>query len=153
MARQRFDWREDLERLGERLDDFLDGIVDLATGPRNSFQSRWRPAVDIFEVDGGLVVIAELPGIDETDVSVTVEHNRLRIAGTRRPPKVARSTGPLQLEIGHGPFERIVALPDGTESEQIDAQFRQGLLTIHIPRSRNRTSVHVRGEDNPESHE
>jgi len=147
MARIRFDWREDLERLGERVDDFFDEIVGLATGPRNSFQASWRPAVDVLEVDDGIVVIAEIAGVALADVSVAVERGRLRISGTRRPPNVEQTKGPLQLEIEHGAFERVIGLPDGTDTEQTSAEFRDGLLLVRIPQRRGRTTVPIRGSE------
>ena len=54
---------------------------------------------------------------------------------------------PLQLEIDYGPFERIVTLPAGADAEHITAQFRAGLLTVHVPVREQQRTVHVRSGD------
>jgi len=133
MARMRFDWNEDIQRLGDRFDDFFDRLVNLALVPRNSFHQTWRPAVDVFEVEGGVLIITELPGLRDEDLNVTIEDGRLRIAGIRRPPRVDGCKGPLQLEIEYGPFERLVAIPTGVDTERLVARFRDGILSVYLP--------------------
>jgi HSP20 family protein len=142
MSRVRFDWTEDAQRLGERFDDFFDRLVHLTSGPRNSFRHSWRPAVDIFEVESGLVFVVELPGVDEASLNVTVDGGRLYIRGTRRPPQIEHC-GPLQLEIEYGPFERVIALPSDVETDETTAQLRNGLLSVHVPRRLKNVTVEV----------
>lgn len=91
--------------------------------------------VDIYERPDCLVVVAELPGVAEDDVLVTVEGNLLRIAGSR-PKKIPTDTERVhQMEIPHGPFERLLELPHRTDTEAIDAQYEKGYLTVIIPRT------------------
>ncbi len=151
MARMRFDWNEDIQCLGDRFDDFFDRLFDLASVPRNSFHHTWRPALDIFEVEGGIMIIAELAGVREEDLSVTVEQGHLRIAGVRRAPRVDDSKGPLQLEIEYGPFERVAAVPSGAEPERVAARFQDGLLSVYVPCRREKHVIHVavEGEEDP----
>jgi HSP20 family protein len=133
MPQRRFGWEEDFHRLGERVDDFVDRVLGLAAAPRYGLQPGWRPSIDMYRVADGIAVIAELSGVSEAELQVTVDHDRLRIAGMRRPPSVGTPAEPLQLEIDSGPFERSVALPAGADGDRVTAHFRQGLLTIHIP--------------------
>jgi len=147
MARGPFEWDEDLQRLGERVGDFFDRVVGLASAPRFGLQPTWRPSIDVYRLDDGITVIAELPGVEEADLKVVVESGRLRISGTRRTVSAGAGAEPLQLEIDYGPFERILTLPAGVQSDRVTAQFRAGLLTVRVPMREQTRNVHVRVED------
>jgi HSP20 family protein len=150
MARNRFEWEQDFQRLGERVDDFFDRVFGLAAMPRYGLQQTWRPSVDVYRAADGVTVIAELPGVAEADLKVVVEGGRLRIAGVRHPLTVGANAETLQLEIDCGPFERYVALPPGAAADDVTAEFRAGLLTVRVPvRDQSRT-VRVRDEHSQE---
>lgn len=146
MPRPPFEWQEDFQRLGERVDDFFDRVFGLASAPRYGLQHTWRPSVDVYRVADGITVVTELPGVDEADLKVVAEHGRLRIAGTRRAMSVGESAEPLQLELEYGPFDRVVTLPAGVDTDRITARFGGGLLSVHIPLRQPVRSVHVRVE-------
>jgi HSP20 family protein len=143
MARGPFEWDEDFQRLGERVDDFFDHVFGLAATPRYGLQSTWRPSVDVYRIADDFIVVAELPGVDESDLKVVAEHGRLRIRGTRRAAGGGAGAEPLQLEIDYGPFERVVALPAGVDTDRITAELRSGLLTVHVPVREEQRTVRV----------
>jgi HSP20 family protein len=151
MGRMSSEWDEDIQRLGERVDDFFDRVLGFASAPRYLLQHTWRPAVDLYEVKDGLVVLAELPGVDEADLEVTVQRGRLRIAGLRRPRAVESAGQPLQLEIATGRFERVIVLPGRIDADRVEARFQQGILAVHIPEGKAPPAVRVRveGEGEP----
>jgi HSP20 family protein len=154
MTRGPFEWDEDFQRLGERVDDFFDRVFGLAAAPRYGLQQTWRPSLDLYRVADGIAVIAELPGVDEGDLQVVADNGRLRITGTRRPPAVDGPAEALQLEIDYGPFERVVAIPAEVDTEHITARFRHGLLIVHVPVGEPRRVVPVRaGSADDESNE
>jgi HSP20 family protein len=144
MARGPFEWDEDFQRLGERVDDFFDRVFGLASSPRYGLQQTWRPCVDVYRVADGIAVVAELPGVDEADLKVIAEQGRLRIAGNRRTVNAGPGAEPLQLEIDYGPFERVIALPPGADGDRIQAEFHAGVLTIHVPVREQKRNVQVR---------
>lgn len=148
MSRVPFEWDEDIHRLGERFDDFFDRVFELASAPRYVLHHRWRPATDVYEVANGFVVVVELAGVEEKDLSITLDNGRLRITGSRPLPDVGEGKQPLQLEIEQGPFERQIILPVNTDADGVKARFKNGLLLIHIPlRSRERSvKVPIREE-------
>lgn len=117
--------------VGDPFDDLLDRLLGFV--PRYGLQHGWRPSIDVFGDATGITVIAELPGVEQEDVTVTLEQNRLRIAGTRRTPRPA-AADPLRLEMDDGPFERLVALPAESDGDAITARLHHGLLTVHVPR-------------------
>jgi HSP20 family protein len=146
VGRGPFEWAEDFERLGERVDDFFERVFELASTPRYGLHQTWRPSVDVYRLVDGIAVVVELPGVDEADLRVVAEPGRLRIAGTRPAVAAAPGAEPLQLEIDYGPFERIVALPAGADTDHITAECRAGLLTVHVPVRTESHSVRVRSE-------
>jgi HSP20 family protein len=151
MARGPFEWEEDIHRLGEQVDDFFDRVLGFASAPRYLLRHTWRPAVDVYEHEDGLVVVAELPGVVESDLQVTAHHGRLRLSGIRRLPRVEDYKQPLQLEIEHGPFDRHVALPADVDPERIKATFKNGMLTVQLPITRPARPVKVNVTEEEES--
>lgn len=147
VARIRFNREEEMERLGSHFEDFFDHVLGMSVGPRYVLQQSWRPAVDVLELEDGLMVVAELPGVDEKDLHLTVEGDRLRIAGLRKPPRIDRCRQPWQLEIDYGPFERMVVMPREVDADAITAHFRHGLLAVHVPWGRDERTVRVRVAD------
>ena len=150
MPRSPFEWDEDFQRLGERVDDFVDRVFGLASSPRYGLQQTWRPSVDVYRLADGMAVVAELPGVEEADVKVVVDQGRLRIAGNRRMVTAPAGAEPLQLEIDYGPFERVVNLPAGADADRVTARFHGGLLTVHVPVVEQVRNVRVRSGDAPE---
>lgn len=146
MGRMRFDWTEDIQRLGDRFDDFFDRLFSLTLVPRNSLHQTWHPDLDIFEVDTGIVIIIELPGVREEDLDVTVQRGRLRIAGVRHPPRVPDLKGPLQIEIEYGPFERVITVPSAVDPERVAVRFQNGMLSVSVPCSPETRLVSVADE-------
>ena len=146
MGRGPFEWAEDFQRLGERVDDFFDRVFELASTPRYGLQQTWRPSVDVYRLADGIAVVVELPGVDESELRVVAEPGRLRIAGTRPAVTAGPGAEPLQLEIDYGPFERLVALPAGADPDHITAECRGGLLTVRVPVRTESHNVRVRSE-------
>jgi len=146
MSRPLFQWEEDLKHAGAA-EDFFDRVFTLANGPRILLHSCWWPAVDVFEVDGGVTVIAELAGVQEEDLDVTFCDGRLRIAGIRKPPPVEHGRGALQIEIEYGRFERVIPIGMPVDSDNIVARYQRGLLVLQLPRQAKRRPVSVAVHD------
>jgi HSP20 family protein len=100
---------------------------------RNAFQSMERliPHVDIEERESEYLVTVDLPGVKPEDVDVEVAENQLSIKGERKSREGEAGRGTRY----YGSFERILTLPAGCDSNQISAQFENGELVLHIPRS------------------
>ena len=132
-------------RAATRMDlfDQLDRLFDQWTGgfpfrrPATA-GSAWSQAqmipVDQFREDEGLVIRAELPGIDpEKDVEVTVTDGMLRIEAERREEERSEEEGYVRRELRTGAFARILPLPDGVTEDDIKATYENGILEIHVP--------------------
>jgi HSP20 family protein len=96
--------------------------------------SPWRPFIDIYERTDNIIVVVELPGVTKDDVSVTVEKGILSISGFRHKEIPQEAEHVHQMEIPHGPFKRSIKLHGSANIAKIQADFKDGFLTIQIPR-------------------
>jgi len=99
------------------------GHGDLAT---------WAPPVDIYETENELVVKAELPDFQDKDIDVRITNNTLTIRGERKFEKDVKEENYLRIERAYGSFLRSFSLPNTVSSENIRADYRNGVLTLHM---------------------
>ena len=99
------------------------GYADLAT---------WAPPVDIYETENELVVKAELPDFQDKDIDVRITNNTLTIRGERKFEKDVKEDNYLRIERAYGSFVRSFSLPNTVSSENIRADYRNGVLTLHM---------------------
>ena len=99
------------------------------------FNQAWVPAVDIYETDSHEVVIkAELPDVKKEDIGVTVENNVLTLTGERKQEESAKREQFQRVERRFGSFSRSFTLPTSVDAGQIAATYKDGVLTIRLPR-------------------
>lgn len=91
------------------------------------------PKLEISEDDAEIQISAELPGVNEDDVEITIDDQILTIRGEKRSSIEEKDKG--YSERSYGLFERRVTLPAGTEADKASASFDKGVLTLKIPRS------------------
>ena len=97
--------------------------------------TSWMPTVDISETENGFEILAELPGITENDVHVSVTDNQLTIKGEKRQEEKAEDKNFHRVERRYGSFQRCFTLPKNVETADIKAEFKDGVLTLNIPKS------------------
>jgi HSP20 family protein len=101
------------------------------TGGNGSRVTGFTPLLDVRETEDDYVVMVDLPGVKSEDVSLEVNEQVLTIAGSRVPAEI----GDAQLaERPYGSFVRTLTLPKGVDSDQIKADYTDGVLTLHIPK-------------------
>src|SRR5262245_47663145 len=93
----------------------------------------WRPAVDILEKGGNLVLRAEVPGMNQKDIELKLEGNVLTLKGERKLAEQDDSKPYHRLETSYGAFSRSFTLPETVDRDNIKAEYRDGILTITIP--------------------
>lgn len=131
---------EGLHKEVDRLfDDFMGGI-----GPRRSGTRLWDqdddelvPKIDVSETDKEIKVTADLPGIDEKDIEVTLSDGLLTIKGERKAEKEEKDEKKSfhRIERSYGLYRRSIALPSDVEEDKVKADFARGVLTINMPKS------------------
>jgi len=96
--------------------------------------TTWAPAVDVFETPNELVVKADLPDVNEKDIDVRVENNLLTIRGERKFDKSVSEENYLRVERTYGAFSRSFSLPNTVNAEAIGAEYKNGVLTVTLPK-------------------
>ncbi|MBF0425544.1 MAG: Hsp20/alpha crystallin family protein [Magnetococcales bacterium] len=100
----------------------------------NSLTAEWALRADIQEEKDRVIIFADLPGIEQKDISLNVEHGRLTIAGERRFEESKKPEDYHRVERPYGRFSRTFQLPDSIDLEGIQASSRNGVLTVVLPK-------------------
>jgi HSP20 family protein len=119
-------WQE-MERMRRQLDRMNDG---LATRNVPSF-----PALNVWTNADGLLVTAELPGVDAGDLDIAIVDKTLTLSGKREAAEIPEGARYHRRERGCGQFSRSIQLPYRIESDQVEATFKNGVLTVNLPRA------------------
>jgi len=114
-------------------DDFFRDF-DLSPTDGGRGISAFTPAVDVREDEKGVIVKAELPGMEEKDIEVSLALNSLTIKGEKKEEKEESGKGYVHREACYGSFRRTIPLPEGLNQEKVEAAFKKGVLTVTIPR-------------------
>jgi HSP20 family protein len=104
-------------------------------GAGATLPQRWSPTSDVIETDDAIVITAELPGVKDDDVHITVQNGVLKISGERHLEHEVSEDRFYRLERSYGGFERTFALPQGVSEDDITAGVAYGVLKITIPKS------------------
>jgi HSP20 family protein len=119
--------------MNRMFDEFFRGF-DLSPVESGSGLRTFYPSVDVREDDKKVIVKAELPGIEEADVDLSLADNGLTIKGEKRTEKEEKGKGTWYRETSYGAFHRFIPLPDGLDREKVEARFKNGVLTVTFPR-------------------
>jgi HSP20 family protein len=95
----------------------------------------WMPAVEVVETDRAIDVTAELPGMSKEDVEIHLENNVLIIRGEKKQEKEEKEKERYLYERFYGSFQRAFTLPVPVEEGEVKAEFRNGVLNIHLPKA------------------
>ena len=131
-------WR-DMEDLQRRLSSVFDLAPLRHTAPTTTEENitipEWAPAVDIIEDDKEYLIKVELPEVRREDVKVTVEGGTLTVSGERKGEKEEKGRKFHRIERYFGSFERSFSLPDDADDTKVSAEFKDGVLRVHLAKS------------------
>jgi HSP20 family protein len=116
---------------------FQDFFGDWDIWPLERLRGRagaFTPSVDVRESDKDIRVWVDLPGLSEDDIDVELTDDGLTIRGEKKSEQEERGEGVHRVERSYGSFERFVALPTAVEGEKATAEFKNGVLTITLPK-------------------
>jgi HSP20 family protein len=111
---------------------FEDAMNRLMSDPNSG--RPWTPAVDIVETEDSLNLKADLPDVRIEDIDVRVENNTLSIRGHRKFEKDQNVKGIHRIERSYGEFVRSFALPNTVDTEKVTADYKNGVLTVSLPK-------------------
>jgi HSP20 family protein len=98
-------------------------------------EAVWSPSVDVEEDKDSIVVKADLPGVKQADIDVSVNADILTIRGERKQEEESKEKKFHRIERFYGSFTRSLALPDYVDSSKISAQYKDGILQVTIPKT------------------
>ena len=130
-------WRP-FESLRREIDHLFDDFGgDFWRAPLRQVERAFgaMPAVDVTETDGAFEVTAELPGIDEKNIEVKLANRTLTIKGEKRDEKEETKKDYYMRERSFGSFQRSFTLPEGVDTDKIEASFKNGVLTVTVPKT------------------
>lgn len=96
--------------------------------------SGFYPQIDVKETDKEFQVIAELPGMDEKDIDISVSDDVLTLRGEKRLEREEKEDNFYRMERSYGAFHREIPLPAEVDANHVEAVYKKGVLTIHLPK-------------------
>jgi|SRR5579885_1043354 HSP20 family protein len=132
----RWDPFKELEDMERRMSMWFGRPLRRREGEKEALTvAEWSPLVDIEESEKEYVIKAELPEIKKEDVKVTVENDVLTITGERKFEKEGKGKKYHRVERSYGSFARSFALPEDADGTKVSAEYKDGVLRIHLPKS------------------
>lgn len=121
----------------ERIDSLrrqLDQVFDDFTGTSSSQEATWQPPIELMDTPENLVLRVQLPGIDRNQINIQATRNAVLIEGEYPYPQQSDSHPWFRSEFVYGKFRRLIALPSEIDNDCIQADFREGVLTLTLPK-------------------
>lgn len=120
-------------------EDFFDGFGLPDLGFRKTWDSMartglFKPNLDISESDKEYSIAVELPGVDEKNVELELTGNALKIRGEKKQETEKKDKNYHCMERSYGSFQRVLTLPDDADPDKISAEYKNGIMTITVPR-------------------
>lgn len=136
-AMTRWDPFRELDDLQNRLSTLFGRAPVRKDGPKDEALTvaEWAPLVDIVEDDHQYLIKAELPEVKKEDVRLTVQDGVLSLSGDRKFVKEEKGKKYHRVERAYGSFVRTFTLPEDANEQKVSADFKDGLLQIHLPKS------------------
>jgi HSP20 family protein len=111
---------------------FEDAFTRMVNEPHGN--RPWSPAVDIYETENELVLKADVPDVDPKNIDVRVENQTLTVSGERKFETENSGKGYHRIERSYGSFVRSFAIPNTFDTEKINADFKNGVLSVTLPK-------------------
>jgi len=119
------------DRINTMFSDLLRGAPAM---PWTEERLEWLPAVNVSETDEEIRVTAELPGVDPGQVDISLTEDMLTIRGEKKEEHEERKRDYHRIERSYGSFTRTVRLPSAVDADKVEAVFKDGVLTIEMPK-------------------
>ena len=125
-------------RMNRMFDDFFGDFGDFPLSPIRTLMrgsNGFVPRMDVCETDAELTVTAELAGLDEKDVEITLQDDVLTIKGEKKAEREEKEANRYLTERSYGSFQRSIVLPAEVQQDKIEATCKKGILTIRLPKT------------------
>jgi len=126
---------KNLMSLQERMNRLFDESMHRGMGTETLDKGTWAPPVDIYETETDIILVTEIPGVEEKDVDVEVRDNVLTLKGERVMEKSVKQESYHRVERSYGSFSRSFTLPQSVDHNNITATYNKGILEIKLPKT------------------
>lgn len=124
------------ERMHEEIDRLFDEFMPQLASPREAeFRPGLLATVDVSETEDAVEVMADLPGIEQKDINLSLRNGSLFIRGERKHEAEEKRKNYYRAERSYGAFSRSIPLPCEVDENKVDARFENGVLTVRLPKS------------------
>ena len=121
-----------VSEVNRMFEDMLGNLARQPRGQQGTEVTEWAPAIDVVTEDGDLVIRAELPGVKQEDVDITLHNNVLTISGERKAEQEEERGGYYVRERRYGSFSRSLSVPEGVDESKIHARYENGVLEVTV---------------------
>ena len=138
--------KSDISRLHRDMDELFNsffGGLDMPWGTRRGEAAMW-PALDVADRENDVLVKMEVPGCKPEDIDISVKGNILSITGEKKEEKEDEQQGYYHAERSYGTFRRDVTLPSNVDAGNVDAKYKDGILSVTLPKSEKAKAVKVK---------
>lgn len=140
----------EMESLRRQMDQMFDELA----GVNRQSSTAWIPAIEIQDREDSLVLRAEIPGVEAKNLDIQVAREAVAISGEHCYENKAQEQGFFRTELRYGSFERTIPLPVAVENNQVQAEFKDGILKLTLPKAQEARHKVVKinlGEDKQET--
>ncbi len=144
MVQFRRDWFSQMDLIQQEMSRLLDHFAG-SKPPQVRFSPLvWEPSVDVYETKDKLVVVAELAGVRESDIRVTVDHGVFTLEGVRgKFAEGGERRAYHRMEITGGHFRKSIKLPVAVDAAKVEASYKDGLVVVVLPKVKVRRAYRV----------
>jgi len=128
--------RSPFEALERQMEGMFDRVLGWPTRRLDADYVGWVPPLDMVDRKNEIVLRADLPGLERKDIQLSVESGVLTLQGSRQQEKEEKDDDCYAMERWAGAFSRSIALPQGVDPERVEASFRNGVLEMRIPKTK-----------------
>jgi len=125
------DFQEEMNQMIENAFGDL-GLLESSFGTK---MANWKPAIELNEIDGNFELKAELPGVNKDNIDVEVSENYITVNAETEEKKEEEAKNVHRSEFRYGKFMRTIPLPAEIETDKAKAEFKNGILTVTVPKS------------------
>jgi HSP20 family protein len=121
--------------MNRMFDQFFNDPFTMLSTPTLRSSADFLPRIDVSETDSAMQVIAELPGMDEKDIQLTIENDALIISGEKKNDIEEKGKNFHRVERSYGSFQRVIPLISEVQEDKVEASFKNGVLNITLPKT------------------
>lgn len=120
----------EVDALHRQMDRIFDDMLKVKRQP----EMTWKPAVELQNTNDHLILRVQIPGVEAKDLDIQVTREAVAIAGEHRYENKAENNGQIRSEFRYGKFQRVIPLPVAIQNDQVQAEYKNGILTLTLPK-------------------